>query len=141
LLGTIFAFELHGKIIGTLRVIPCKYNLTLTEKLLGPIVGHEAELWRDSWEVGRLVLAPEYRSGQELLKRCLFLALQNLCSSTKVGSLLASCSHVLSRLYRRFAFVVIEKAVALEGTEKIYSLIHGCPQMVMAALGDSTPNS
>jgi len=91
-------------------------------------------MWQSSWEVGRLVLAKEYRHGQEVLKRCLFLTLQYICEHGTVSNLLASCSHVLSRLYRRFGFTLLEKDVALEGTEKIYNLIHGHPDIVLTAL-------
>lgn len=89
----------------------------------------------DAWEVGRLVLAPEYRSGQDVLKRCLYLTLEYLCNHWEVNNLYASCSHVLSRLYRRFAFTAHSKDVPLKGTEKIYTLIHGHPASVLAALG------
>jgi len=133
----VFVFECDGNIIGTIRYIPCRYDLTLTEQLLRPRVAADAALWRDSWEVGRLVLAPQYRSGQDLLRRCLYLTLYELCRQDRVGNLLASCSHVLSRLYRRFGFSVLEKGVPLEGTEKTYSLIQGDPPVVLDMLNDN----
>jgi hypothetical protein len=111
-----------------------RYNLTLTEQLLRPLACVDTAILQDSWEVGRLVLAPEYRCGQDLLKHCLFLTLQYLCKTAEVNNLHASCSHVLSRLYRRFGFTVLEKNVLLEGTEKPYTLIHGYPPAVLAAL-------
>ncbi len=111
-----------------------RYNLTLTEQLLRPLVSSDETHWQHSWEVGRLVLAQEYRSGQDLLKRCLFLTLHHLCKNAEVNHLYASCSHVLSRLYRRFGFTVVEKNVLLQETEKTYTLIHGHPPLVLAAL-------
>jgi hypothetical protein len=113
-----------------------RYKLTLTEQLLRPLIPADSPLWKNSWEVGRLVLAPEYRCGQDLLKHCLFHTLDYLCQNAEVGNLHASCSHVLSRLYRRFGFTVLEKNVLLEGTEKTYTLIHGHPPVVLAALGN-----
>ncbi|HXA47145.1 MAG TPA: N-acetyltransferase [Burkholderiaceae bacterium] len=111
-----------------------RYNLTLTEQLLRPIIPTDTPLWKNSWEVGRLVLAQEYRCGQDLLKHCLYHTLHYLCQNAEVGNLHASCSHVLSRLYRRFGFTVLEKNVLLEGTEKTYTLIHGHPPIVLTAL-------
>jgi len=114
------------------------YNLTLTEELLFPLLDRENPLWRESWEVGRLVLDPIYRGDQDLLKHCLFLTLDDLCRNALANNLFASCSHVLSRLYRRFAFATLYSKIHLPRTEKVYSLIHGTPDMVLAALGNNT---
>ncbi len=110
------------------------YNLTLTEQLLRTSGSTYSEFDQGTWEVGRLVLAPEYRSGQDVLKRCLYLTLRHLCENREVGNLYASCSHILSRLYRRFGFTVCEKEVPLAGTDKVYTLIHGLPKTVLTAL-------
>lgn len=91
------------------------------------------ELRTDSWEVGRLVLAPQYRSGPESLKRCLFLTLVHLIDNTEVENLFASCSPVLSRLYRRFGFDVLVKDVACDERGS-YHLIHGTVPGVLRAL-------
>jgi hypothetical protein len=91
------------------------------------------ELRQESWEVGRLVLGPQYRSGPESLKRCLFLTLVHLIEHTDVENLFASCTPVLSRLYRRFGFDVLVKNVAEDG-EGTYSLIHGTVPNVLRAL-------
>ncbi|GAC1600577.1 MAG: hypothetical protein NVS3B2_02890 [Ramlibacter sp.] len=86
-----------------------------------------------SWEVGRLVLAPQYRSGPEALKRCLFLALLYLVRNTEIANLFATCSPILGRLYRRFGFSVLVKS-ACEGSMETYSLIHGDVPAVLRAL-------
>jgi predicted GNAT family N-acyltransferase len=128
------AFELHGEIIGTIRVVPMALGLTLTETLLEQ-AGSPRDLPRQaSWEVGRLVLAQEYRSDPEALRRCLYLALSYLCRHTDAQNLYATCSHVLSRLYRRFGFSAFAKDVVLQGTEKSYTLIHGYSTQVLGAL-------
>jgi predicted GNAT family N-acyltransferase len=77
------------------------------------------------WEVGRLVLAPEYRTDVDALKHCLFLALEYARTHAPVHRLFASCTHVLSRLYRRFAFTAFAREVPLRGTPKTYTLISG----------------
>jgi hypothetical protein len=92
------------------------------------------ELQEESWEVGRLVLAPQYRSGPDSLKRCLFLTLVHLIEHTDVKNLFASCTPVLSRLYRRFGFDVIVKDASRDPEGMTYSLIHGTVPNVLRAL-------
>jgi hypothetical protein len=115
-------------------VVPIGAGLTLTETLLGQPGSPQVPMVKGSWEVGRLVLAPEYRSDPDALKRCLFLSLSYLSSHTEAHDLYATCSHVLSRLYRRFGFAAFAKDVILEGTEKSYTLIHGRATHVLEAL-------
>lgn len=92
------------------------------------------------WEVGRLVLAPAYRTDVEALRHCLRIALEYACEATQVDHLFATCTHVLSRLYRRFGFSVFAKEVLLPGTEKTYTLIRGHSAAVAMGLSSrSTP--
>lgn len=95
------------------------------------------ELLEESWEVGRLVLGPQYRSGPESLKRCLFLTLVHLIEHSDVKNLFASCTPVLSRLYRRFGFSVIVKDASRDREGTSYSLIHGTVPDVLRALAGS----
>ncbi len=92
--------------------------------------------YEGSWEVGRLVLAPQYRAGPEALKRCLFLALVYLVRNTDIQNLFASCTPLLGRLYRRFGFTVLVKD-ACEGSGESYSLIHGSVPVVLRALANN----
>jgi hypothetical protein len=85
--------------------------------------------------VGRLVLAPEYRSDVDALRHCLLLALDYACRHARVDGLFATCTHVLSRLYRRFGFAMFARDVPLPGTEKAYTLIRGASRDVAGALG------
>ncbi|WBY01990.1 N-acetyltransferase [Ramlibacter tataouinensis] len=89
-----------------------------------------------AWEVGRLVVAPEYRAGPEALKRCLFLTLAHLLDHLQVENLFATCTPLLGRLYRRFGFSVLLKD-AFEGEDGSYSLIHGDVATVFRALAGS----
>jgi hypothetical protein len=93
-------------------------------------------MYEASWEVGRLVLAPHYRSGPETLKRCLFLTLVHLVRTTEIENIFASCSPLLSRLYRRFGFSVIAKDVGKESADA-FSIIHGEVPTVLHALANS----
>ncbi|HEX2545461.1 MAG TPA: N-acetyltransferase [Ramlibacter sp.] len=108
-------------------------GLAPCEKLLD--VHHVPEdLRQDSWEVGRLVLGQQYRSGPESLKRCLFLTLVHLIENTNVENLFASCTPLLSRLYRRFGFSVLVKEASRDTEGNTYSLIHGTVPGVLRAL-------
>ncbi len=78
---------------------------------------------KGNWEFGRLVLDPRYRAGPEMLERCVFLAVSHLVREFSCGYAFASCTPVLSRLYRRFGFSVIANDLRVPGEEKPYHLI------------------
>jgi hypothetical protein len=114
--------------------VPLGYQLTLTETLM-PHAGADAPaMGLGDWEVGRLVLAPEYRTDVDALRHCLRLALEYACGAARVDHLFATCTHVLSRLYRRFGFAVIAREVPLPGTQKSYTLIRGSSAAIAAGL-------
>lgn len=121
-----------GQTIGTIRLIPMTQGLAPCEKLLDR---HDIppELRQQGWEVGRLVLAQRYRSGPDSLKRCLFLTLLHLIENTDVENLFASCTPLLSRLYRRFGFDVLVKDASCD-EQGSYHLIHGTVPDVLRAL-------
>jgi hypothetical protein len=121
-----------GQTIGTIRLIPMTEGLAPCEKLLDRHA-IAPELRHESWEVGRLVLGQRYRSGPDSLKRCLFLTLLHLIENTDVENLFASCTPLLSRLYRRFGFDVLVKDASCDG-EGSYHLIHGTVPDVLRAL-------
>lgn len=105
-----------------------------------PHAGPEAPAIRPGdWEVGRLVLAPAYRTDVDALRHCLRASLDYAFRSARVEHLYATCTHVLSRLYRRFGFAQVAREVPLVGTPKTYTLIRGTAVAVAAGLGCSTP--
>ncbi|WP_245643798.1 GNAT family N-acetyltransferase [Paraburkholderia oxyphila] len=116
-----------------MRFVPMTHELTLTETLQKGVEINPS-LLEDSWEVGRLVVDPAFRHGQDLLKKCLVLALCFVCENSNVKHFHASCSHVLSRLYRRFGFSALATDVPLAGADKTYTLIHGAVPDVSRAL-------
>lgn len=130
----VVAFDLDGERIGTIRIVPMGYDLTLTESLVAQLGPDAPAILPGDWEVGRLVLAPEYRSDVEALRYCLHLALSYACAHARVERLHAACTHVLSRLYRRFGFTAYAKNVPLAGTSKLYTLISGCSGSIALAL-------
>jgi predicted GNAT family N-acyltransferase len=127
-------FALGGEWIGTIRIVPLGYGLTLTETLM-PHAGPEVPVpGAHDWEVGRLVLAPDHRTDVEALRHCLKMALDYASRTTRVDHLYATCTHALSRLYRRFGFSVAAREVPLPGTPKVYTLIRGTAPAVAAGL-------
>lgn len=134
-MGLVGAFQRFGETIGTIRLIPMTHGLAPCEKLLERH-GIPLQLRRESWEVGRLVLAQRYRSGPDSLKRCLFLTLIHLIEHADVENLFASCTPLLSRLYRRFGFDVLVKDASCDA-EGSYHLIHGTVPEVLRALAGS----
>ena len=100
-----------------------------------PLAGSEAPpVQAGDWEVGRLVLAPAYRSDVDALRHCLRLSLEHGFASAHVSHLYATCTHVLSRLYRRFGFAEVARNVPLPGTPKVYTIIRGGAKAVAAGL-------
>lgn len=127
-------FDLDGETIGTIRIVPIGYELTLAETLFAQL-GPESHVPREhAWEVGRLVLDHECRSDVSALRRCLFLSLDYARRQAKVENLYAACTHVLARLYRRFGFSQVAAGVPLPGTDKTYTLIHGDAEHVLRCL-------
>jgi hypothetical protein len=92
----------------------------------------------NGWEVGRLVLAPEYRTTPEILKSCFFMILEQFAERHPTAKFFASCSPLLARLYRRFGFSMLLKDACASGDE-VFSLIHGDVDSVAAAVGLQFP--
>lgn len=127
------SFECRGKVIGTIRLIPMDRGLAPCEAVLQRQSLLPAHYYEASWEVGRLVLAPQYRSGPEVLKKCLFLTLVHLIRTREIRNVFAVCNPILARLYRRLGCCVLVKD-AFEGPTQSLSLIHGKVTAVLLAL-------
>ncbi|MBA3771331.1 MAG: hypothetical protein H0X13_02225 [Ramlibacter sp.] len=140
-LGLVLGFDLHGELIGTIRLMPVLFGLTLTEQLLAQVEPDFRARWPRSWDAGRLVMVPQYRTGQKVLKRCLHLVVLHLMAHTDAQYLLGSCTHILARLYRRMGFSFVAQNMPLAGTQKKYTLIHGPIPVVLHALASPTPDA
>jgi hypothetical protein len=103
-----------------------------------PHAGDVPAVEEGDWEVGRLVLAPAWRTDVDALRHCLRVALEYGFESADIRHLYATCTHVLSRLYRRFGFSEVARNVPLPGTEKSYTLIRGSASAVAAGLAGRT---
>ena len=129
-LGIVMAICLDDDPIATIRFIPTGHGVTLTERFWPDLITEPAILGTTSWEVGRLVMAPEHRRA-DLLPRCMALALIELLDLVDVRHMHASCLTSMTRLYRRFGFGT--HAVRSKGG-KDCALIHGTVAQVAAAL-------
>jgi hypothetical protein len=131
------AFELDGELVGTVRAVPIGHGLTLVEKLRSHLGMPSGDSYLRGWEMGRLVISPEYRGGPESLKGFLYLSLSFLNRISPVGNLHAACTPALARLYRRFGLAMIARDVPLPGSGKTYTLIHGPYERVISALSET----
>jgi hypothetical protein len=126
-------------VFGTVRVLPMNLGLAPCDDVLDRQPHLPAAIREHAWEVGRLVLAPEYRAGPELLRRCLALTLLDMVEHAPVQNIFASCRPVLARLYRRFGYTVLVKDVGAADGEDPYTLIHGDVAAVLQSVCDQAP--
>lgn len=121
-LGVVVALYRDGEAIATIRAIPSGHGVTLAEKSWCDVTQQREGFGARSWEVGRLIVAPEHRSA-ELLRKCIVLALRELIRASDAEYLHASCSPLMARLYRRFGF----------STKKIIQGEHGLQHALVHA--------
>lgn len=130
-LGVVMAILQDNLPIATLRLIPSGHGVTLTERYWGHLAAGTDILGPDSWEVGRLVMAPENRRA-DLLPRCLALALTEFAEQAEAQQFHASCLTRMTRLYRRFGFSTV--GTSTSGSGKECALIHAGVHEVARAL-------
>lgn len=134
-LGIVMGITLGDEMIATIRNIPTGHGVTLTERFWRDLVTEPEILEPTSWEVGRLVMAPEHRRA-DLLPRCMAIAMRKLLEEVEVRHLHASCLTSMTRLYRRFGMTT--HALRSKGG-KDCALIHGEVADVARALKVSMP--
>jgi hypothetical protein len=129
-IGMVAAIERDGVPIATIRLVPSGHGMTGLERLApgalepGIVVPH-------SWEVGRLIVAPEERH-PDLLGQCFVMALTELVRTRRVEHFYAIATPLMARLWRRFGMRV---ATTLRGASgKEFAVVHGSAQTVAAAL-------
>lgn len=134
-LGIVMAISLHDEPIATIRFIPTGHGVTLTERFWPDLITEPEILDVASWEVGRLVMAPEHRRA-DLLPQCMASSLVELLGQVDVRHMHASCLMAMTRLYRRFGFTVHAQR---SKAGKDCALIHGSVARVAAALKVQMP--
>lgn len=130
-LGTVLAVCQGAEPIATIRCIPSGHGVTLTERLWRHLSTGTALLGPNSWEVGRLVMAPEHRRG-DLFPRCMALALNEFLEQQKVEHFHGTCAARMTRLYRRLGFGVMGTTTSASGRES--ALIHAGVQEAARAM-------
>lgn len=130
-LGVVMAICQQGEPIATLRVIPSGHGVTLTERYWGHLAAGTELVAPGSWELGRLVIAPEHRRA-DLLPRCMALAMNEFLEFEEVAHFHGSCLMRMTRLYRRFGFAIVGTSDSSSG--KTCALIHARVQDVARML-------
>ena len=135
-LGIVMGVVLGDDVIATIRIIPTGHGVTLTERFWRDLVTQPEIFANTSWEVGRLVMDPDFRRA-DLLPRCMSMALVKLLEVVEVRHLHASCLTSMTRLYRRFG---MSTHAVRSKAGKDCALIHGDVTEVCAALKVQVPS-
>lgn len=130
-IGMVAAIERGGCTIATIRFVPSGHGMTGLERLAPGVALEPGIVGPHSWEVGRLIVAPEERH-PELLGQCFTLALTELVRTRKVERFYAIATPLMARLWRRFGMRVATMVRGASGTE--YAIVHGRAADVAAAL-------
>jgi predicted GNAT family N-acyltransferase len=130
-IGTVMAICREGEPIATIRVIPSGHGVTLTERYWAHLARGTALFAPTSWELGRLVIAPEHRRA-DLFPRCMALAMNEFVEHEDVEHFHGSCLMRMTRLYRRFGFTIVGSSASVGGKE--CALIHARVTDVARAL-------
>jgi predicted GNAT family N-acyltransferase len=129
--GVVTGLYHRDKLVATMRFVPSGYRLTAAERL-GSSVAKLPEVARaGSWEVGRLIVAPDERS-PELLHRCLALSLRALARRNEIAGFYAIATFSMARLWRRFGMHPVATLTGASG--KTFLLVAGALPDVSAAL-------
>jgi predicted GNAT family N-acyltransferase len=135
-LGLVIALKLGNTSVGTIRFTPAGHNMTVTERFWGHASAGTELVGPDSWEAGRLIMAPEHRRS-DLLPTCMAKAFTALVRNVRVRHLHGSTHMRLMRLYRRFGFRIHTVTTTEDGKE--CALLHGEVTAVARALKVNLP--
>ncbi len=131
-IGLVAALEREGQAIATIRFVPSGHGMTGLERLHPGTALPPGIVTPHSWEVGRLIVAPEERR-PELLGQCFALALEALARSHRVDRFYAIATPLMARLWRRFGMATAAAVHGASGTE--YKVVSGRALDVARALG------
>ena len=138
--GVVMAVYREGRAIATLRLVPTGHQLTGAERLSRNVEFDTEFLGAGSWEVGRVIMAPEERH-PDLLLQCLSLAMTDFMRTQDVRHFHATTTLPMARLWRRVGMRTTLTTTGESGTR--YALVHGRVLDVAAALnvGDTHADS
>jgi len=120
--GLVVAVYREGRVIATLRFVPTGHQLTGAERLSRSVEFDTGILGTGSWEVGRVIMAPEERN-PDLLLQCLALTLTELMRTEDVRHFHATTTLAMARLWRRVGMRTVLTTAGASGTK--YALVHG----------------
>jgi hypothetical protein len=131
-IGMVTCVSSSTRVMATLRFVQTGRGLTGAERL------HQREpfdseiLGQGSWEIGRVIMAPEDRH-PETLFQCMRVALLGLLELQDVRRFHATTTLPMARLWRRFGMRTVLTTAGESGTR--YALVHGLVEDAAGALG------
>jgi hypothetical protein len=120
------------RVVATLRFVPTGHGLTGAERLYQREGFNSEILGEGSWEIGRVIMAPEDRHPHVLLE-CLQVAMRGLLELQDVRRFHATTTMAMSRLWRRFGMRTVLTTTGESGTR--YALVHGLVEDAADAIG------
>lgn len=130
-IGLVTAVWRNRRPVATLRLVPAGRGLTGAERLREKIPFDASILGQGSWEVGRVIMAPEDRH-PDLLLECLRLTMEELVQQVEMRHFHATTTLGMARLWRR---VGIHTLLTTHGDSgRRYALVHGRAEDVARAL-------
>lgn len=130
-IGLVTAVYRNARPLATIRFVPTGHGLTGAERLLQKIPFDDSILGDGSWEVGRMIMAPQDRH-PDLLLECLTVTLEELIQLKDVRHFHATTTLAMARMWRRIGVHTVVTAVGASGAN--YALVHGRIEDVAAAL-------
>lgn len=130
-IGIVTAIYLDERLVATIRFVPTGHGMTAAERLQKNRSLGACSFGSHSWEVGRIIMAPEDR-GPVLLARCLGLALAELLKREQPQHLHASVTLSMARLWRRFGMTTVATVDGTSGAQ--YALVEGKVDEIAAIL-------
>ncbi len=130
-IGIVTAIYRDEKLIATIRFVPTGYGITAAERLRTHRSVGASTFGSHSWEVGRIIMAPEDRD-PALLPRCLRLGLTELLKQVRPKYLHASVTLPMARLWRRFGMQTAATVSGVSGAR--YALVEGDVGEIAATL-------
>lgn len=130
-MGMVLAYQREQRVVATLRFVPSGRGITGLERLPAEAALPPNIVGRGSWEVGRVVVAPDERHN-DILGQCFSIALMEILRTQVVQRFYAIATPVVARLWRRYGMQLAATIHGASGQE--YKVVVGAVSEVAAAL-------
>jgi hypothetical protein len=134
-IGVVAAVYEGARLVLTLRFVPTGHGLTGAERLFAREPFDPDIIGAGSWELGRVIVAPEDRH-PDLLLPCLTAALHAFQNIRQVDRFHATTTLAMARLWRRFGMRTVLTTAGESGTR--YALVHGLVEDIAVVMGATT---